>query len=71
MLKIMFPPDSVRLLHSDDELQPSPVRPPVAHRSYECDQHTASAALGPADRVRLYLLPLHGKGSSGPGKSHQ
>ncbi|XP_044047858.1 solute carrier family 15 member 5 isoform X2 [Siniperca chuatsi] len=62
--------DSLRLLHTDDELKPSPERPPVAHRCHECDQHPTSAALSPTDRVCDYLLPLHGKNSSGTCKSH-
>ena len=71
MFKNVFPTDSLRLLHTDDELQPSPERPAVAYWSHECDQHPASAALSPPDRVRLHLLPLHGKSSYGPCESHQ
>lgn len=70
-VKNLFPTDSLRLLHTDDELKPPPEQPPVAHRHHECDQHLASAALGPGDRVCDDLLPLHGENSSGTCESHQ
>lgn len=65
-----FPADTLRLLHTDNELKPSPEQPPVAHWCHECDQHSAPAALSPADRVCHSMLPLHGKNSSGTCKSY-
>lgn len=67
----MFPTDSLRLLHTDDELKPSPGWPDVTNRRHERDQHPSTPYLSPTDRVCDNLLSLLEQNSFGTCKSHQ
>lgn len=52
--------DSLRLLHSNDELKPPPQWPAVTDRTHECDQHPTCPALSACHWVCKSWVILHG-----------